>query len=254
MKGKEAVPVSKLTKLQATDPAKHYVVIAVCCHSPQLQDDRHEETSYAKVTLTDVAKEQPARANLLLTGRALETFLPNDGTASPIKAGVIVGLLNPIPTRRHNTLRVDHATQVQILGLCPSLGLCRYAGSGHRCHLPFNTEVATSCLLHAGYDDGIPAKRQRQGVDRVASPARTSTSRKLALFEEVHARLLEASDPNVLLQELTTLEMAEVCKITLNLTAKLQQRVAELASSNHENVGAKARQVRRKWRAVLAEP
>lgn len=179
MRGKELVP---FTRLNTLSPAgRNHVVIGVLCARPAGPQWTPNGTErFAEWRLTDLNKEGPCQATLVLRQVALEYWATPEGAGhKSATVGSIFAILNAEAIGRTGTFRVSVETQVLKLGDCPSLGLCSAKTSnGPECHMPFNTEVAGGngglCSRHAGMSVWT---RSREMAGPVAKRARVASVR-----------------------------------------------------------------------------
>lgn len=149
MRGKTLVPLGQLGSLH--QQGRDQVVIGVLCAPPTAPKQTLRGELYAEWILTDLDKEKPCEASLILVGRALDHWVSADGPGkSQATVGSIFGVLNPQATGKTTAMRASFETQVLKLGASPSLVSCPALGpDGFACRKPCNQEGSGYCGHHS---------------------------------------------------------------------------------------------------------
>jgi len=148
MRGKELIPLDRLASLSLKSQDK--VVIGVLCKQPALPKPNHRDELCCEWTLTNLDKDSPEEALLILVGRAMEHWASQDGFGrQQATTGSIIAVLNPQPTGRSNAIRASFETQVIKLGMCPWLTFCQALSGGLPCKVACSNQGSGYCARHA---------------------------------------------------------------------------------------------------------
>ncbi|CAE8607145.1 unnamed protein product, partial [Polarella glacialis] len=183
VRGKERVLLSRLSLLsqQGTDQ----VVVGVLCSPPAMPKMNHRSELCAEWTLTDLDKERPCEATVVLVGRAVEHWASQDGPGRPhAKVGSIIAVLNPKATGKSSAMLASMETQVIKLGMCPSLGFCSVLIHTGRCGAACHSEGSGYCERHSNQshwarqaelsDPRSAARKRKPGCEASTSTPATS--------------------------------------------------------------------------------
>ena len=280
MRGKNLVPIRRLAELQPK--GLDQVVIGVLCvppsklqHSPA--SERQASERFVELTFTDLDRQEPVCATLVLTGRALEHWaLPDGDGRRHCTVGSIFGVLNPTPTCRVAGMRVSTETQLLKLGTCPALAFCpARVANGQPCGRPYNAEAGAGyCPHHAGMSHfdreaevaGRAARAARQKAAHwpaarpAASPLRAcgsggpteahSDGQPTASWAASAAVVMRGVDAGSaeLVEALQQLEAASLDAETINQTG-IYKQVGKLLGRK-DAAGVAAQRLRRVWRGI----
>jgi len=149
MRGKELIPLNRLASLSLKSK-DNKVVIGVLHRQPALPKRNHRDEFCCEWALTNLDKDSPEEALLILVGRAMDHWASKDGFGrEQATVGSIIAVLNPQATGRSNAIRASFETQVIKLGMCPLLTFCQALSGGLPCKAPCNSQGSGYCVQHA---------------------------------------------------------------------------------------------------------
>eukprot|EP00930_Biecheleria_cincta_P038122 TRINITY_DN26195_c0_g1_i1.p1 TRINITY_DN26195_c0_g1~~TRINITY_DN26195_c0_g1_i1.p1 ORF type:complete len:656 (+),score=121.24 TRINITY_DN26195_c0_g1_i1:127-2094(+) len=182
MRGKRYVAFPSLSAT-STAASDNIVAIGVLCSRSQ---PKYSSTGnrYVFWSLTDLAFPQPQLLTLFLHGDAFEAWDAAD-LGKSVSTGAVLALLNPEPLadrggssagksqdeKSRVAVKITQATQIVVLGSCPSLGFCSCKKKdGMSCSMPCDRDrgAALVCFYHT--------KQQEAQKVRQWSKSNTSSS------------------------------------------------------------------------------
>lgn len=182
MRGKRYVAFPSLSATSTT-ASDNIVAIGVVCSKSQ---PKYSSTGnrYVYWSLTDLAFPEPQLLTLFLHGDAFEAWDAAD-LGKSVSSGAVLALLNPEPLadrggssgaksqdgKSRVAVKINQATQIVLLGSCPSLGFCTCKKKdGMSCSMPCDRDrgAALVCFYHT--------KQQEAQKVRQWSNAKTSSS------------------------------------------------------------------------------
>lgn len=276
MRGKQIIPFSSFSQLVSS--SRDQVVMAVLYSSPSHVKRGAKNEEYVEWDITDLNKDDLRQAKLTLVGNAMEHWARGAGCRQAT-LGSLFAILNPTFSGR--AIRVSFETQLLKLGRCSSFGRCTAKNAdGLECRKPYNIEKKEAgeyCTHHANISPcarqahrpamkhprllalevhqkhGIALSSEMNGKDPDKHSVSTGLpkSQDLAAIENAEQILASTSSETEIINVLLGLE-AQMDVTSLRLTG-IYDCVGAFASRS-DAAGAAARQLRRKWRALMEGP
>jgi len=165
MTGKKYVTLKSLSQASSSD---NIVAIGVI-YEKSLAKTSANGNRFAHWSLTDLAFPEPKTATLMLYGDAFEAW--EGAQSSPLST--IIAVLNPVPLpdrgssfgqegSKRIAVKVTQSTQIVLLGICPSLGLCSSRKKdGLPCSMPCDKDRggALVCFYHTMQQEADKVRR-----------------------------------------------------------------------------------------------
>lgn len=170
MAGKRVVPFTELHSIKEKS-GRDNVVVGVLWKPADVCQSLCGKC-YAGMSLANLDKRQNLTVELVLEGRAKDHWVDDGPGRAQASVGSIFAALNPAPTQRSGTLRINFETQLVKVGNSSALGHCSAMLScGKKCSMPYNKEgEAEYCFQHAAVSHHARYLQSSNRQDRHASP------------------------------------------------------------------------------------